>query len=158
MITMRIKRLRDGVILPRYAHHGDAGLDLYTPIKIVANGGFTFATQNRAKAIGGAYNRTSGVLRVPLGFALEIPHGHFGWITNKSSRFYQGLHVHGIIDSNYRGEVSAQIRAEDAGAIEADKKLCQLIIVPCERVMLHETDELSPTVRGEGGYGSTGYD
>lgn len=149
--TIYIKRLRPDVKLPCYAMPGDAGMDVWSPIAISAGVSSDFDYVRTAVL---SIGRKS--IRIPLGFAIEIPDGHFGWLTNKSSRYFQGLEVHGIIDAGYRGEVSAQVRAVEPLRVEAGEKLCQLIIMPVARCQVFEADSLTQTDRGDGGYGSTG--
>lgn len=155
--TIYIKRLRPDVKLPCYAMPGDAGLDVYTTIPVtVHEDEWSPSTVAMIGNIGGTVSKDRRTIRIPLGFAIEIPDGHFGWLTNKSSRYFQGLEVHGIIDAGYRGEVSAQVRAVEPLRVEAGEKLCQLIIMPVARCQVFEADSLTQTDRGTGGYGSTG--
>ena len=98
---------------------------------------------------------------VPLGFAMEIPDGYHAKVLPRSST---GLKTPvrmanscGIIDSDYRGEVMmiAEAVRED-WHITAGDRVAQMLIEKNEPVVLVESDELSDTVRGSGGFGSTG--
>lgn len=98
---------------------------------------------------------------VPLGFACEIPEGHVGILTLRSSVGLRGTllvpHGVGIIDSDYRGEVCAIVQAgENAVSIPEGERLAQMVIVPFVAVDVEVVDELGATVRGEGGFWSTG--
>ena len=99
--------------------------------------------------------------QVPLGFACEIPEGHVGMLTLRSSVGLRGTllapHGIGIIDSDYRGEVCAIVQSgENAVSIPEGERLAQMVIVPFVAVDVEVVDELGATARGEGGFGSTG--
>ena len=131
--------------MPAYATPGSAGLDLRAcldaPLTLAPN-----AWQ-----------------LVPTGMAIHLADpGHAALILPRS-----GLgHKHGIvlgnlvglIDSDYQGQlmVSAWNRSPQAFTIEPMERLAQLVIVPVVQAQFQVVDEFPPTVRGEGGYGSTG--
>jgi len=125
--------------LPTYATAGAAGLDLSAP---------STWTLDR-------YH----IERIPTGLMVEIPVGHVGFITARSSAAKSGiLVVPGIIDEDYRGEVQIQAYALDTVRVAAGAAFAQLLVVPvarCEVVEVAAAD-LTPTVRGVGGFGSTG--
>lgn len=142
-MRMTIKRLDDGLPLPRYAHEGDAGLDLYSAEDV------TLAPFERQL--------------IATGISVAIPEGYAGFVQPRSGlAIKQGLslvNTPGLIDSHYRGEIKAiAINLDPANAIEVRRgdKIAQLVIQPVARVELLEVDELDETVRGEGGFGSTG--
>jgi len=100
-------------------------------------------------------------VKVPLGFACAIPEGHLGILALRSSVGLRGTMVVpngvGIIDSDYRGEVCANVQTgENAVSIQAGERLVQMVIVPYAGVDVEVVDELDATARGEGGFGSTG--
>ncbi len=102
----------------------------------------------------------SGCL-VPLGFALEIPEGYEVVIEPRSSFAHKknGLVVHGEIDCDYRGQVFANVFNLDSInelKIEKHERICQIKLQPVYRMEFEQTEDLSETVRGEGGFGSTG--
>ena len=138
-----VKRLDADIPLPRYAHDGDAGLDLY-------------AAQDATLAPG------ERVL-VPTGIALAIPEGFAGFVQPRSGlAIKQGLslvNTPGLIDSHYRGEIKVIAINLDPHAeirITRGDKIAQLVVQPVEHCDLIEVDDLDATVRGEGGFGSTG--
>jgi dUTP pyrophosphatase len=140
---MTIKRLDDGLPLPRYAHEGDAGLDLYSAEDV------TLAPFQRQL--------------IATGISVAIPEGYAGFVQPRSGlAIKQGLslvNTPGLIDSHYRGEIKAiAINLDPTSPIEVRRgdKIAQLVIQPVARVELLEVDELDETVRGEGGFGSTG--
>jgi len=142
-VHIPVKRLDADIPLPRYAHDGDAGLDLY-------------AAQDATLAPG------ERVL-VPTGIALAIPEGFAGFVQPRSGlAIKQGLslvNTPGLIDSHYRGEIKVIAINLDPHAeirITRGDKIAQLVVQPVEHCDLIEVDDLDATVRGEGGFGSTG--
>ncbi len=140
---MRIKRLDPGLPLPRYAHPGDAGLDLYAAEDV------EIEPLHRAL--------------VPTGIAVAIPEGYGGFVQPRSGLALRlGLslvNTPGLIDSHYRGEIKVIAINLDPSApisIARGDKLAQLVIQPVAAVRLTEVAELDETQRGEGGFGSTG--
>jgi dUTP pyrophosphatase len=98
--------------------------------------------------------------RIPLGFACEIPEGFAGMLVLRSSIASNG-HVYapsvGIIDSDYRGEVSAVMATHgNAYAVRKGDRIAQMVVVPVSYVAVSVVDELTSTERGSGGFGSTG--
>ncbi|GAV31341.1 deoxyuridine 5'-triphosphate nucleotidohydrolase [Coriobacteriaceae bacterium EMTCatB1] len=142
-MELRIKRLDPDLPLPRYAHEGDAGLDLFAAADV------TLAPFERAL--------------VPTGIAVAIPEGYAGFVQPRSGlaiRLGLGLvNSPGLIDSHYRGEikvVAVNLDPTEPITIKRGDKVAQLVIQQVARVRLVETDELDQTARGEGGFGSTG--
>lgn len=133
---MKLKAIKFGGILPTRAYSNDAGLDCY------------------AKESIRLYNGQS--VKMPLGFGIELPDGYVGLLLPRSSMNAKGLIERvGVIDSGYRGEISAIIcnMSGDTIDINAKDKVAQLVIVPCAicEVVLDKTDE-----RGINGFGSSG--
>ena len=103
---------------------------------------------------------------VPTGFVLEIPHGYEGQVRPRSGRAWkQGLTVvnaPGTIDSDYRGEVGVLLinLGKETVSIERGERIAQLVLsrVPRVRWVEHpdDTQVAGETVRGAGGFGSTG--
>ena len=103
-----------------------------------------------------------GVTLIGLGFAMELPEGYYALIVPRSStgtktpiRMANSI---GIIDSDFRGEVNAIYEVPRSGGygVSAGDRMAQMIIRKCEDVELVQVDELTKTVRGNGGFGSTG--
>ncbi len=142
-MRMAIKRLDAELPLPQYAHAGDAGLDLFSADEV------TIAPGQR--------------MLVSTGIAVAIPEGFAGFVQPRSGlAVRQGLGIvntPGLIDSHYRGEIKViAINLDPASDISVSRgdKIAQLVIQPVARVELTEVSELDETVRGEGGFGSTG--
>ena len=140
---MEIKRLDPGLPLPRYAHRGDAGLDLYAATEV------TLQPHQREL--------------VPTGIAVAIPEGYAGFVQPRSGlAIRHGLslvNTPGLIDSHYRGEIKVIAVNLDASApitISRGDKIAQLVVQPVATVELAEVDVLDATERGESGFGSTG--
>jgi len=97
---------------------------------------------------------------IKTGLQMEIPEGYFGSIRDRSGLAARySIHVlAGVIDSHYRGEVGVVLVNLDRGEFRINKKdrIAQMLIQPIERVILKEVEELSNTLRGQGGFGSTG--
>jgi dUTP pyrophosphatase len=142
-----IQRLAHAVDLPlpAYATEGSAGLDLLAAI------------ENEIELAPGAR------AAVPCGIAFALPEGFEAQVRPRSGlALHHGvtlLNAPGTIDSDYRGEVKAiLINLGDAPfRISRGMKIAQLVIARYERAEFHEVAELPPSVRGEGGFGSTGF-
>lgn len=132
----------DGGREPHRAHKGDAGLDLY--------------------ARTGQEVLPGGIAKVPLGVSVAVPDGHVGLLVPRSSlAAKRGLWGQtGIIDSGYRGELSAIVRnvhpRELPTLIQPGDRIYQLVVVPLARPKIELVDTLDETERGSGGFGSTG--
>lgn len=141
--SVQIKRLDPDLPLPQRAHRGDAGADLYAADEV------TLAPGQRAL--------------VGTGIALALPVGTVGLVHPRSGlAAQQGLSIvntPGTIDADYRGEVKVcLINLDPTTPIDITRgmRIAQLVIQKVELVDFVEATELDETVRGEGGYGSTG--
>jgi dUTP pyrophosphatase len=140
---LRVMKLRDDAVLPSRAHSGDAGFDLSACEEI------TIGVGERA-AVG-------------TGIAVEIPVGHAGLVVPRSGlALRHGISMvnsPGVIDAGYRGEVRLLLLNTDnesAFTVEPGMRVAQLLVVPVADVELVETDEVTATDRGAGGFGSSG--
>lgn len=138
-----IKRLDKELPLPHRAHRGDAGADLYAAEAVTLQPG--------ERAL------------VGTGIAIALPLGTVGLIHPRSGlAAKQGLSVvntPGTVDADYRGEIKVCLINHDRHeAIEITRgmRIAQLVIQRVELVDFIEVEELGDTVRGAGGYGSTG--
>jgi dUTP pyrophosphatase len=143
MIKIKIKTLDKSLPVPKYAHKGDAGLDLYSSINCVLN----------------PYDRKL----IPTGIKIAIPEGYAGFVQAKSGLAIKYglalLNSPGLIDSGYRGEICIiviNLDKQNKILINKGDKICQLIIQKIENVDLEVVEDLETTDRGEGGFGSTG--
>lgn len=98
---------------------------------------------------------------VPTGLFCAIPIGWVGIVKDRSSVALQGIHTHaGVIDASYRGEVKIVMvnRSSEAFLVEAGTKIAQMVVVPHleDAEQVSSVEELGQSVRGCGGFGSTG--
>lgn len=154
MLQVKVKKLLPEAVLPSYSKPGDAGMDLT-------------ATSKSYDDLGNAVYGT--------GLIMEIPEGYVGFIFPRSSvsNFNQFLtNCVGVVDSGYRGEIIAKfkpvslpfcMRIPDEYKHDLEHReysvgdrFAQIIIMPYPKVQCIETDELSETERGAGGFGHTG--
>lgn len=143
-MQVNIKRLHKDAVIPSYAKHGDAGMDLTATSKEYdENGNVVYGT----------------------GLAFEIPFGYVGYVFPRSSNAKKDLILSnsvGVIDSGYRGEVIFKFKMT-CGFIDNNHgcdysigdRIGQIIIMPVPHIEFNEVEELSSTDRGTGGFGST---
>jgi len=134
-----IRRLDPAAVLPARAHEDDAGLDLY---------GLEDATIGSGA---GALLRT--------GVAVAVPAGHVGLVCDRSSLARRSLKTAGgVIDAGYRGELGVVVwnLSRESQSVKKGERIAQLLIVPIATPAPVEKTELDATVRGAGGFGSTG--
>lgn len=141
-MEVKIKKLHPDAVIPVYSKPGDAGLDL------------------TATSIG---SDEYGNIVYGTGLALEIPEGYVGLLFPRSSNsktdLYLTNHV-GVVDSGYRGELMFKFRPingiVDASIYGVGDRIGQLMILPYPSIKLVQTNELTDSERGDGGFGSTG--
>lgn len=144
-MVIRFKRLSDKAVMPTRATSGSAGYDL-TCSRITTE-----------------INEVGQVILVyHTDIAVEIPEGYEGQLRNRSSISKKSLRLStgmSTIDSDYRGEITAKfvVTTDVVPSIfKEGERFAQLVISKVETVDFVESDELSETDRGNGGYGSTG--
>ena len=143
MPDILITRLDPDVPLPSYAHPGDAGADLVTTVDVRLGPG--------ERAL------------VPTGVAMALPDGYVGLVHPRSGLAARhGLSIvnaPGTVDAGYRGEVRVLLVNLDARTpvqLSRGDRIAQLVVQRVERARFVEVDRLPGSVRGDGGYGSTG--
>ena len=142
---VRIKKLREGAIPPTYGSPCAAGCDLYACLE--------------AGEVEIAPGKT---VMIPTGWAMEIPDGFAGLIYARSGLACKsGLapaNKVGVVDSDYRGEVCVALHnhGDQARTVRSGDRIAQMVITPYLTAEFSLADELQDTVRGEGGFGSTG--
>lgn len=143
-MLVKIKKLNDKATVPSYGSPYAAGADLYA----CTDGDVTIAPHS--------------TVMIPTGFAMELPEGYAGFIYARSGlASKKGLapaNKVGVVDCDYRGEVKVALHnhGEKPQTIAAGERIAQLVVAPYITAVFEEADELSETVRGEGGFGSTG--
>ena len=141
-MRLSIKRLDPGLPLPRHAHPGDAGLDLYAARTVdIATG--TWAL-------------------VETGIAIAIPAGWAGLVLPRSGLALRHgltvLNAPGLIDSGYRGEIKVLLinHGKGVASVARGDRIAQLVIQPVVHVDTVDAPTLPNSERGSGGFGSTG--
>lgn len=143
-MKVKVKRLHSGAHLPVYGSPDAAGADLY-------------ACCEEELKIGGGETAF-----VHTGIAVELPQGTVGLIYARSGLACKEdlapANKVGVIDSDYRGEILIALHnhGKEVRTILNGERIAQLIVAPYYTVCFEESDELSGTLRGAGGFGSTG--
>lgn len=137
-LRIKFRKLKPNAKKPYQATRGSAGFDLYST----------------------DVERTLLTEKHNLGIAVQIPEGYVGLLFPRSSCAKTGKWMGnsvGVIDSDYVGELSAVFYTrEGAESYEVGDRVAQLLVIPTPHIEWKEVDELTPTERGSGGYGSTG--
>ena len=143
-MEIQVKKLRAGAILPTRGSAAAAGYDLYAclqePLTIPPH----------------------ATVPVGTGLAMAFPEGWFAAIFARSGlaakKSLRPANCVGVCDADYRGEyiVALHNDGEEPRTVEPGERIAQLVLLPCETLDFSETDVLSDTARGAGGFGSTG--
>ena len=142
-MKLNIKKLSENATVPTYGTEFSAGADLYnldTPVTIEPH----------------------ATVLIHTGIAMEIPEGYCGLIFARSGlatkRGLAPANKVGVIDADYRGEIMVALHnhTDSPATVDGGERVAQLAVVPFLKAELCEVDELTDTVRGEGGFGSTG--
>ncbi len=141
-VEIKVKRLNEAALLPRYAHSGawgDLAADLYAAAAV------TIAAGESAL--------------VSTGIALEFPPEYGALVEDRSGLAMRGVTtLAGVIDPGYRGEIKVVLANLGGAAVEvaAGDRIAQLRLVRRIEARFEEVDELERAPRGAGGFGSTG--
>jgi dUTP pyrophosphatase len=143
MVEILISRLDPEVPLPSYAHPGDAGADLTTTVDVHLGPG--------ERAL------------VPTGISIALPEGYVALVHPRSglaARFGVSIvNAPGTVDAGYRGEIKVMLINLDPREpvrLHRGDRVAQLVVQQVERARFVEVESLPGSVRGDGGYGSTG--
>ena len=144
-MNIPVKKLKENATMPTYGSEFAAGADLYACIDeaVIINPGETHM--------------------IPTGLAMELPMGYAGLIYPRSGmaskRGLAPANKVGVVDPDYRGEfmVALHNHSLTPQTVEPNERIAQLVITPFITAQFEETEELSDTVRGAGGFGSTGF-
>ena len=143
-MKIKVKKLTPEAVVPTLGSKFAAGADLYSAEK-----GDVVIAPGETKFIG-------------TGIAVEIPEGYVGLVYARSGlackRGLAPANKVGVIDSDYRGEIKVALlnHGKELQTLEKGERIAQMVVAPYLSVTYEETDELSDTERGEGGFGSTG--
>ncbi len=141
--TIKFKKLSENAVIPSYGTEYSAGADLYSSMEDVT------------------INPNETVF-IHTDISIEIPVGLVGLIYARSGmackKGVAPANKVGVIDSDYRGEIMVALynHSNQAVTIAKGDRVAQLVIAPYIKANFQEVDELEDTVRGEGGFGSTG--
>lgn len=144
-MKLNYKVLIEGTPKPAYQTDGAAGIDFCAMVVDGQEGAHVFDLE--------------GGQRVHTGLSFSIPKDYVGLIAPRSSLWRKGLalkNMLGVIDSDYRGEVILETQCNSAMQVPAGSRIAQMVIVYSPQFELCEVEELDETVRGVGGFGSTG--
>jgi dUTP pyrophosphatase len=141
LISVKIQKISEDAILPKYAHDEDAGADIYAVEEVICKPHSTNLIKTGIK------------VAIPAGFEIQI-RPRSGLSLNTSMRI---ANTPGTIDAGYRGEVC--VIMENTGnlsyTINKGDKIAQMVIMPVPMIKWEEVDELDTTERNENGFGST---
>lgn len=150
---MKIVKLHPNAITPTYAHPGDACFDLYA------------ATVAGHSHIGKTVYHGAPLL-CGTGLAVEVPQGHAMLIFSRSGHGIKHdvrlANCVGVIDSGYTGEVMVKLTCDDPTEDAPDYKvnvgdrIAQAMVIPVSKTYFEVVEQLTPTQRGAGGFGSSG--
>ena len=144
MVKVLVKRLNSKVKLPEYKTSGASGMDLIAFIKDTIN----------------LKPKTSTL--VPTGISIAFSEDYEIQVRPRSGLAAKNnisvLNTPGTIDSDYRGEIKVIIfnHGNDNFIIKNGDRIAQMVLSPVVKIELEETNDLPKTIRGEGGFGSTG--
>ena len=141
-MTVKFRRIDPSAELPKYAHPGDAGMDLRSIEEL-------FIEPGCRKLV-----RTGLVMVLPPGFEAQVRPRSGLALKNGVTV----LNTPGTIDEGYRGEVGVILVnfGTETFKVEKGAKIAQMVVAPCTRAEIEETFEADYTERGTGGFGSTG--
>lgn len=148
-MKIRIQKLNPDAIIPRYASDGAACFDLHACFESADHSVRIYRNQPKV---------------IPTGLAFEIPPGHVMLVFSRSGHAFKTStrlgNCVGVIDCDYRGEVMVNLTRDDSNLdmlqVQHGDRIAQAMLVPYPRVSFIETEELTATDRGAGGFGSTG--
>ena len=144
MPKIAVKKLNENAVLPTYGSEYAAGADLYalTEVELIFAPGETKL--------------------VHTGIAMEIPEGYAGLIYARSGlaskRGLAPANKVGVVDADYRGEIMVALHNHSSSVqtVSPKERIAQLVVAPFLKAEFFESEALRETMRGEGGFGSTG--
>ncbi|AFA48226.1 dUTP diphosphatase [Acetobacterium woodii] len=141
-IFLKIKKLSDEAVVPKYAHKGDAGMDLFSVEELLLKSGDSEL--------------------IKTGISIELPENTEAQVRPRSGLALKHgitvLNTPGTIDYEYRGEIGVILinHGKDDYQIQKGDRIAQLVVKPVLVVEIQEVTELSETTRSNSGFGSSG--
>ncbi|WP_267383615.1 dUTP diphosphatase [Cyanobacterium sp. uoEpiScrs1] len=142
-MKLKIIKLREQAVIPKYEHDNDSGLDLISIENVKIESGDSQL--------------------VKIGISIELPPNTEAQIRPRSGLALRHkvtiLNAPGTIDEGYRGEIGVILinHGQTSFQVIQGMRIAQMVIVPVIRVKIEEVDSLSNTIRGSRGFGSTGF-
>lgn len=143
-MTEPVDVLWTGENAPGYAHPGDAGADLVSAEAVVLAPG-------ERRLVG-------------TGLSIALPDGHAAFVVPRSGLAAKHgitiVNAPGTVDAGYRGEIRVALLNTDQTepyAVQVGDRIAQMIVMPVTQAVFTRVDELPDSVRGQGGFGSSGY-
>lgn len=166
---VKVKLLRPSARAPEYKTAGAAGADVYADLStfsvdqasdvvLLADGDLACGKWSPDGSCDNLRFQPGTTVKIPLGFALEIPPGWVGVLKGRSGLATAGHEGHlAYIDSDYRGECCMILHVGPSWVtVQHGDRIGQIAFIPVGRADLQVVDELGETERGVGGFGSTG--
>jgi len=142
MLSIKVQKINEDALIPKYAHKHDAGMDLYSIREYILK------PRHR--------------ILVRTGLKLQVPRGYEMQIRPKSGLALKNgvtvLNTPGTVDSDYRGEIGVILinHSNKSYRVEKNQKIAQAVFNKIEIARLTEANKVNRTKRNEGGFGSTG--
>lgn len=142
MLRVKVKLLNDKAVIPTYATDGSGCFDIYAceDAEVIAEGQHIFST----------------------GLSFAIPEGHVMLVFSRSGHGFKHnvrlANCVGVIDSDYRGELLVKLTNDSvikSVPLFSKNAIAQALVLPIEKVVFEEVEELDETIRGTSGFGST---
>lgn len=136
-MKIKIKKLHPDAIIPKYAHEGDAGIDIFS---------VGFEVKDK-------------YVEYETGLSFELPENYVMLVFPRSSITDKDLIMKncvGVLDSGFRGELKLRFKKEGENIYDKGEKIAQIIVLPYPQIEFQEVEELSESSRGKGSFGSTG--
>lgn len=159
-MQIKVKKLHKDAIVPKYQSQGAACFDIHA----LVDGEDCRAFLQAGKwTTSGVQPGTSTTQVYRTGLSFEIPEGYVMMVYSRSGHGFKYnvrlANCVGVIDSDYRGELMIKITLDNEGfgmSVTSGDRIAQAMIIPVQQVYFEEVSELSDTIRGEGGFGSSG--
>lgn len=140
-VKLKVKRITSTAMIPKYAHFGDACFDIHSDG--IVETGESWQVHS-------------------TGLKFDIPDGHAMMVYSRSGMGFNSntrlANCVGVIDSTYVGEVKVKLAcdASEPTIYQHGDRIAQAMLIPVPEVQIEEVDSIGDTVRGEGGFGSSG--